>query len=216
MTAKPLHTLCQHLVLAVLAVTVLGGCSFYNETEQAEYDRVWAATSEVLGKYFNVKESQFIEGHLIAYSKISNQFGEQQRYKVDAWLDRDNEGFFHPRLQVLNQMNMSIVHPGKSSRAQVNQKWRSAGFNRKLETQLLNEIHERIGYASGMNADWFNTDLELIERQRKIDQARAAHRAREEGHGQPSGMHPGSAQPASGGAQPAMGGPQSHSTHGGN
>lgn len=169
------------LWVLLLASITLGGCSFYNEEELAEYERVHAASRAVLARAFDVRDSQFVEGHMIAYSRISNQFGEMQRFKVDTWVDRDTEGFFVPRVQVLEQINVAIVDPGKNSRGQDGPAWRSVGHNHKLETQIQNAILDEIsGHTAHVDADWFNTDLELIERQRKIDQARAEYQAREQ------------------------------------
>ena len=165
----------------LLALAVLGGCSFYNEEELVEYVRVHEATRAVISRAFHVRESQFVEGHLIAYSRISNQFGEMQRYKVDAWVDRDTEGFFVPRVQVLEQYDMRVVNPGKNSRAQPAPAWRSTAHSSKLEAQLTNAILDALGghQSPSVSAEYFNSDLELIERQRKIDEARAGYRAAE-------------------------------------
>jgi hypothetical protein len=175
----------SHLLRALgltLAALLLAGCSEYNDLEQAEYDRSYAATKEVLTKYFTVRESDFVEGHMIAYSRIGTAFMDQQRYKIDAWIDRNEEGFFVPRIQALQQVNTAVVLAGKNSRGQQATHWTNAGLDHNLEADLTNEIMDLLaGHTSHAEPGYFMLDTQLLERQKKIDEARQLHREREQG-----------------------------------
>ena len=101
---------------ALITFGLMAGCSFYDQTEQAEYDKVFAATETVLSKYYRTRSSDFVEGHIIAYSRVSEMQGEQARIKIDASIRRDVEGFFHPHLVCVNQMNVAVATAGHNTR----------------------------------------------------------------------------------------------------
>lgn len=168
------------LALVGAIALLASGCQDYADEEQAEYDRTYAALSEVMARHFDVRESEAVENHIIARSRVGNQFGEQQRIVVEGWVEKDTHGFFVPRIQALDEMNMAVVNPGANPRGQQGQQWRAVSFNRTLEAELVNEVYEVLhGHPNSWSPDWYIADTELIDRQRRIEEARAQYRARE-------------------------------------
>ncbi|MBI2195321.1 MAG: tetratricopeptide repeat protein [Planctomycetes bacterium] len=143
-------------LLSILPFLFLAGCDTLSlsrqgkETEKqkaVQYDQAWAASQEVLKKYFTVKKTDYATGQVVAVTLPSSVTFPKTRQKVVAEIADHGEGWYEVEVRVMNQIETSTADP--FSQQQSHYDWKTIDFDEGLETQLVDEIYKEIDAREG-------------------------------------------------------------------
>ena len=152
------------LVLALLAAVPLGGCAPTAHRSRdtnvqslvADYDNTWKAMYVVMSSHFLVKHSNRSEGVIEAVEVRNDGRQGQAETRVKAEILASRRGGYEVRVRAEHLMEVSepIVLSSKTTPYD----WKRMGFDKRLETQLRNEIDDlRFG---GRTSEYQNAFLE--------------------------------------------------------
>jgi len=121
-----------------------------------DYNRTWSAVEDVMSKHFLIRYAERSEGTIVSAPIRSDGRMASAMTVVRARILASKDGGYDVEVRAENYIETS--EPAALSKQTQNYHWQPAGFDKRLETQLLREIDE--ARFNGKQAAHRNTFLE--------------------------------------------------------
>jgi len=128
------------------ATVLLAGCASRPvnpasvERHIQDYDRTWKAVEAVMSQHFLIRYSDRSEGTIVSAPIRSDGRMANAKTVVRARITASKDGGYDVEVRAENYIETS--EPAALSRRTQDYQWQPAGFDKRLETQLLREIDE--------------------------------------------------------------------------